>query len=193
MKKIVMTLAAAIAVTSVFAADLTKSTASQSINLTLAPVIEITPSSATAATESFTSVADYDGNGKNFGTTTWTVKSNMAYSIYGAVASGAASGAIGAVSSNFAYTGTATGDETRMPLSLLKLQVNSSSTGITGETNFAAATGGSSISPDTRTSAKVASGRIGVNTMITSYNLKPGWNYAAGAYSANVTLTATQQ
>ena len=139
------------------------STASQTVTLNLQNAINISISSATGTSFSFSDVNEYQNGLTNANASTLQVKSNRPWAV--TVKAAAAT-----------FSGPAT-PATQMPSTVLGVRMN----------------GGSAFSALSTTAAALTSGSRGSSSFNVDYNANPGFNYDAGTYSLSVVYTATQQ
>ena len=182
MKKVI---AIAAILTSAIAANAqtVNSSATQTLNLSLANAIEITFTGSGTATGgavslAFNTVNDY-ANGVTSAAQELKVRSNKTFTV-----------AVKANSANFSYAGSTTPAPT-MPVSgVLGLKVTANGTGGTIATPFSA----SAYNGLTNTNANLISNGVngGNQTFSVMYQATPGFSYPAGTYSADVAYTATQ-
>ena len=162
MKKI-LTLAVIILASFTAANAQSTSTASQTVSLTLQNAINISVSSATGTSFTFSDVNEYQNGLTNANASTLQVKSNRPWAV--TVKAAAAT-----------FSGPAS-PATQMPSTVLGVKLN----------------GGSTFSALSTTGAALTSGSRGSSSFSIDYNANPGFSYDAGTYSLSVVYTATQQ
>ena len=139
------------------------STASQTVSLTLQNAINISVTSTTGTSFTFSDVNEYQNGLTNSNASTFQVKSNRPWAVTvkaaAATFSGPAAPAI------------------QMPSTVLCVRLN----------------GGSNFSSLSTTAASLTSGARGSSSFSIDYNANPGFSYDAGTYSLSVVYTATQQ
>jgi len=173
MKKIFLTLLLLPMLTSVFAQS-ANSAATQTVQLAMNNAIELTILTGANPQMSFATVNDY-ANGVISAEQQLRVRSNKKFNVR-----------VKARASRFSFAGT--GADPKMPLTVLRLKVNTNNTGgsiSSGHTNFTSlSTSGKSMISNATPG--------GSNTFSVQYNATPGFTYPAGTYTMEVIYTATQ-
>ena len=162
MKKI-LTLAVIILASFTAANAQSTSTASQTVSLTLQNAINISISSATGTSFTFSDVNEYQNGLTNANASPLQVKSNRPWAVTVKAAAATFSGPVAPA--------------TQMPSTVLGVRLN----------------GGSTFSSLSTTAASLTSGARGSSSFNIDYNANPGFSYDAGTYSLSVVYTATQQ
>lgn len=151
--------------------------ASQSANLQLSDAIDISFINSNTVNMQFNTVNDY-ANGVESAEQAILIRTNKKFNVR-----------VKALSSRFAYSGTASTDPRMSVNPILKLKVVSNQTGgsvSSGYTSY-------KVPPTSNGTRIIQNGRPGAeNTFTVKYMANPGFNYPAGTYSVDIMYTATQ-
>ena len=182
MKKVI---AIAAILTSAFAANAqnASSSATQTVNLSLANAMEITftgstTATGTAVTLTFSTVNDY-ANGVTSAAQEMRVRSNKNFTV-----------AVKSNATNFSYAGTTSPAPVMPVATVLDIKVSANGTGGAIAAPFSA----TAYADVTGTNQNLITNGVkgGAQTFAVMYQATPGFSYPAGTYTTDVVYTATQ-
>lgn len=176
MKKIIVLLSAVFAIALSTKAQNQSSSASQSVTLDLAPVIQISNVTSSDVNLGFNSVADY-ASGQESAQQQFKVQSNKGFVI-----------TVKTDAESFTYSGNTTPAPTMPVANTLYLALSDNQTGGSVGSTFSSYTPISSTPKDLILNCKNGGNQV----FAVNYKATPGNNYPAGTYTVGVVYTASQ-